>query len=146
MIAPACYRKNDAAVITERWRSMGLSRGETELESFLPLSDAAYLVLVALACDSDRAFLEVIEESAGSRALKKGALISALNRLVQLGLLAETAESNGERHRVTALGEAVLTAEAGRRRRGFDPPAMPKLSEWPKLKLVSGSGSTRTRD
>jgi DNA-binding MarR family transcriptional regulator len=137
VIAPACYRRNDAALITERWRSMALSRGETELESFLPLSDAAYLVLFALARDSDRAFLEVIEESASTRALKSGSLVAALDRLVQLGLLAEMAESDGERHRVTTLGEAVLSAEAGRRRRRFDPPAMPKL------KLVAGGRRTR---
>jgi DNA-binding MarR family transcriptional regulator len=127
VITPACYRKNDAALITERWRSMALPFGETELESFLPLSDAAYLVLLALARDSDRAFLEVVEESAGARALKAGALVAALDRLVQLGLLAETPDSDGERLRITELGEAVLAAESGRRRRRFDPPAMPKL-------------------
>jgi hypothetical protein len=137
VIAPACYRKNDAALITERWRSMALSRGETELESFLPLSDAAYLVLFALARDSDRAFLEVLEASVGTHGLASGALVAALDRLVQLGLLAEMQESNGERHRVTALGEAVLSAESGRRRRRFDPPAMPKL------KLMSGSRRAR---
>ena len=137
MIAPSCYRRIDAALITERWRSMALPRRESELENFLPLSDAAYLVLFALSCDSDRAFLEVIEESAGAQALKRGALVAALERLVQLGLLAETAGSDGERHRVTELGQAVLGAESGRRRRRFDPPAMPKL------RLIAGSGRSR---
>jgi len=138
VIAPACYRRNDAALITQRWRSMALPWGETELETFLPLSDAAYLVLFALASrDSDRGLLEAIEESASTRALASGALVAALDRLVKLGLLAETAESNGECHRVTELGEAVLNAESGRRRRRFDLPAMPKL------KLVAGSKRAR---
>lgn len=128
MIGPAGYRKRDVALIAERSRSMGLARGESELESFLPLSDAAYLVLLAVAPRaSDRGFVEALERTAGGRALPEGALLETLDRLVRLGLLEGVAGSQGERYRVSALGDAVLAAESGRRRRKFDPPVMPKL-------------------
>jgi hypothetical protein len=126
MIAPACYRRNDVALIAQRSMSMGVAP-QSELEAFLPLNDAAYLVLLALARNSDRGFFAILEATVNTIRLGPGDLTTALDRLVDLGLVAQTDGSDGERHRVTGLGDAVLIAEAGRRRRRFDPPAMPKL-------------------
>ena len=116
-----------------------LRRGELELESFLPLSDAAYVVLSALSepRDSARGFLGTIEENVDACALAPGALIAAVDRLVQLRLVrlvVEAEGTEGERYRVTRLGDAVLWAESGRRCRCSDTPTL----AW---KLLSASNS-----
>jgi DNA-binding MarR family transcriptional regulator len=126
MIAPACYRRNDVALIAKRLMSMGRAP-QSELEAYLPLNDAAYLALLALARKSDRGFFAIFEATLSAIRLTPGELATALDRLVELGLVAQTDGSDGERHAVTELGDAVLIAEAGRRRRRFDPPAMPTL-------------------
>ena len=126
MIAPTCYRRNDVALIAQRARSMGRAP-QSELEAFLPLGDAPYLVLVALVRNADRAFFATLEATVSSIRLGPGDLVAALDRLIELGLVAESEDSGGESHRVTELGDAVLIAEVGRRQRRFDPPTMPKL-------------------
>jgi hypothetical protein len=126
MIGPACYRRNDVALIAKRARSIGAAP-RSELEEFLPLSDAPYLVLVALVRNADRAFFATLEATVSSIRIGPGDLVAALDRLIELGLVAETEGSRGDSHRITELGDAVLIAEAGRRQRRFDPPAMPTL-------------------
>jgi hypothetical protein len=126
MIAPDCYRRNDVALIAKRSMSIGVAP-QSELEGFLPLSDAPYLVLVALVRNADRAFFATLEATVSTIRIGPGDLVAALDRLIELGLVAETEASGGESHRITELGDAVLIAEAGRRQRRFDPPTMPKL-------------------
>jgi hypothetical protein len=134
-----CYRSKDVAQIAALSRSLGPLRGELDLESFLPLSDAAFLVLLALGAPtgSEPDILETMEESARARGIAPGILMNALDRLVRLGLLSESDADGNDRYRLTKLGDAVLFAESGRRRRRFDPPPMPRLMVMPGSKRLA---------
>ncbi|NQW02543.1 MAG: helix-turn-helix transcriptional regulator [Acidobacteria bacterium] len=88
--------------------------------SFLPLTPFAFQVLLALA-DSDRhgyaIIKEVEERSGGTLKLRTGTLYTLLQRLVQEGLIGEAdaktdEDSRRRNYQLTALGDAVLRAEA----------------------------------
>ena len=128
MTPPARYRSRDMAAIAQRARAMG-NPGAVSLERLLPLGDAAYVVLLALSAP-DAAERDVVEGlAAEERAwrVEPGMLAAAVHDLLGHGLLEMSREEQGERYRVTPLGEVVLHAESGRRRRRYDLPVMPKL-------------------
>jgi hypothetical protein len=129
VIARPSYRSKDLALINDLYRSMGMASEEASLERFLPLSDTAYVVLLALATPgtSDREFLAALERSVRDRAPTRGTLLAQLDRLVELGLVAAETGTGEQRHRVTGLGTVVLSVESGRRSRRFDVPTMPTL-------------------
>jgi DNA-binding PadR family transcriptional regulator len=102
--------------------------------SFLPLTPFAFQVLLALA-DGDRhgyaIIKEVEERSGGSVKLRTGTLYTLLQRLLEEQLIAQPDSASGEApsqpagpaaradsrrryYRLTALGDAVLRAEAQR--------------------------------
>ena len=100
--------------------------------SFLPLTPFAFQVLLALA-DGERhgyaIIKEVEERSGGSVKLRTGTLYTLLQRLLEEQLIAQPAEtmtpanhagpaaradSRRRYYRLTALGDAVLRAEAQR--------------------------------
>lgn len=101
---------------------MNPSRSVTDL---LPLSPPVFHILLALA-DRQRhgyAMLKEIEErSAGRVVLSTGTLYSAIRRLVDGGLIRESAGPAGERaaderrryYALTSLGRRVARAEANR--------------------------------
>ena len=126
MMEPVRYRRKDIALIMERSRSIDSQSRSSSAESFLPLSDAAYGVLLALAGPAltDQGLLDALNEAAHIGRLLPGTLRSALTRLAEHGLVQERTESVGGSesgsYRVTELGYAVLLAESGRRRRGRD--------------------------
>ena len=125
MIEPVRYRRKDIALIMERSRS---AASPVRPESFLPLSDSAYRILLALAGPplSDQALTEALEETSYMGIHRPGALRTALSRMAEQGLVQEMEPGDldadtGERpYRVTDLGYAVLLADSGRRRRGRD--------------------------
>jgi hypothetical protein len=125
MIQPAPrYRMKDIALIRERSRSIP---GDYRLapESFLPLSEPAYQILLALAGPplSDQALAQIVEANSYPGMLMPGTLRTTLARLAAQGLAQEHAADSTDPsaeppYRVTELGYAVLLAESGRRRRG----------------------------
>ena len=124
MIEPVRYRRKDIALIMERSRS---AASPARPESFLPLSDSAYRILLALAGPplSDQALTEALEETSYMGIHRPGALRTTLGRMAEQGLVQEAESGDpdapGERpYRVTDLGYAVLLADSGRRRRGRD--------------------------
>lgn len=100
-------------------------------ESFLPLTPAAYQVLVALA-DHDKhgwAILkEVAERTSGKIRLSSGTLYGLLKRLLEDGLIAESEERPPRRwddrrrryYRLTDLGRSVVEAEVERLREALE--------------------------
>jgi DNA-binding PadR family transcriptional regulator len=108
--------------------------------SFLPLLPAAFHILLAVS-DEDRHGYAIIQEVAartnGQIKLSAGTLYRSIQRMLEQGLIAETAdrpapELDDERrryYRITALGTAVARAETTRlsklvrlaRTRGFVP-------------------------
>jgi DNA-binding PadR family transcriptional regulator len=94
-------------------------------ESFLPLRDVEYHVLVALA-DQERHGYAILQETAertgGALRLEPGTLYRALRRMVADGLVAESSRrrdpaADDERrryYRVTALGRQVALLETER--------------------------------
>jgi DNA-binding PadR family transcriptional regulator len=91
--------------------------------SFLPLTPFAFQVLLALA-DGERhgyaIIKEVEERSGGTVKLRTGTLYTLLQRLLDEQLIGEHsdtpegADSRRRYYRLTALGDAVLRAEAQR--------------------------------
>jgi DNA-binding PadR family transcriptional regulator len=90
--------------------------------SFLPLTPFAFQVLLALA-DGDRHGYAIIKEvelrSGGTVKLRTGTLYTLLQRLLEEGLISEAAvrareDSRRRYYQLSALGEAVLRAEAQR--------------------------------
>lgn len=96
------------------------------VDDLLPLSEPVYHILLAL---SDRprhgyAVLQEVEERTdGMVRLRTGTLYTAVRRLLERGIIEETAEAppeverDDERrryYRLTDLGRDVLAAEAGR--------------------------------
>ena len=94
-------------------------------ESLLPLPPATLHILMALA-DDDRHGYAIIqyvaERTGGAVRLGAGTLYRSIQRMLEQGLLEETAERPDPDHdderrryyRVTAFGRAVARAEAGR--------------------------------
>jgi DNA-binding PadR family transcriptional regulator len=94
-------------------------------ESFLPLQPATFHILISLAGEERHGYAilqEVAERTGGEVRLSAGTLYRSIQRLLEQGLLAETTERpapelDDERrryYRITALGAAVVRAEARR--------------------------------
>ncbi len=113
------YRRTDVALILERARSTEGARDRWRPESLLPLTDAAYLVLLILGTPrlADHGSLDALEDAARARGIVPGTLESTLDRLIEQELVAPEGAPEQGRYRVTELGSAVLFAEAGRRQR-----------------------------
>lgn len=94
--------------------------------SFLPLTPFAFQVLLALADEERHGYAiikEVEERSGGQVKLRTGTLYTLLQRLFDESLIAEAEapaapdkveDSRRRYYRLTALGDAVLRAEAQR--------------------------------
>jgi DNA-binding PadR family transcriptional regulator len=97
-------------------------RREPEPESFLPLTAAAYHVLLALGDHAlhGYAMMQALEEKTGGRdQLLPGSLYATVSRMVADGLLEQAeapAGADGRRryYRVTRLGRSVAVAESAR--------------------------------
>ena len=95
---------------------------EPDPESFLPLTEVAWEILLALAGEARHGYailLEVERRTGGRLQLLPGSLYRALHRLREQGLLEEADASDAEdpRRRVfrlTALGRRTARAEARR--------------------------------
>ncbi|HZQ52877.1 MAG TPA: PadR family transcriptional regulator [Bryobacteraceae bacterium] len=90
---------------------------------FLPLSPAALHILLALAGEDRHGYgimREVERQSDGQYRLGPGTLYDNLQRLLDKGLVAETAKSGTDEdprrryYRLTSLGQQVLAAEIAR--------------------------------
>ena len=92
---------------------------------FLPLTPAVFHILIALADGEAHGYAimqSVADRSAGSVRLGAGTLYGAINRLLQDGLIEESAErpdpemddSRRRYYRLTDLGGRVVAAEAKR--------------------------------
>jgi DNA-binding PadR family transcriptional regulator len=119
----------------------------TDAERHLPLSPHQFQILLALT-DGDRhgygIILEIAERTRGDMRLGTGTLYTALARLVDGGLIAESArrppapadDDRRRYYRLTPLGRAVLRAEAARldalvrqaRGKGIQPSGRPAWS------------------
>jgi len=85
-------------------------------ETFLPLTPAAFAILLALA-DGEKHGYAIMQEAREHTAMGPGTLYGSLDRLMASGLIAETRVDEDERRRyykLTALGKRVLAAEAAR--------------------------------
>ena len=116
----------------------------TDPGGFLPLSPHQFHILLALT-DRERhgyALIQEIEErTGGGLRLGTGTLYTAIGRLVELGLIADTGRADERRryYKLLPLGRAVLRAETarlealvryahGRGIRAIDPPVAPRRS------------------
>ena len=96
-----------------------------DVEELLPLQSATFHILLALA-DHDRHGYAIIgdvaERTNGALRLSAGTLYRSIHRMLEQGLIVETDERpapelDDERrryYRITAFGQAVARAEAGR--------------------------------
>lgn len=96
-----------------------------EVDALLPLPPATFQILIALA-DGDRHGYAIIQDIAartsGAPRLSAGTLYRSVQRMLEQGLLVETAErpapdEDDERrryYRLTAFGDAVARAEVRR--------------------------------
>jgi len=102
-----------------------VSSREIEIEHLLPLPEATFHILMAVAED-DRHGYAIIQDVAtrtdGKLKLSPGTLYRSIQRMLEQGLIQETAERpapelDDERrryYRITAFGRAVAKAEARR--------------------------------
>jgi DNA-binding PadR family transcriptional regulator len=102
-----------------------MTRRPTDPQAWLPLSDAALHILLALA-DEDRHGYSIMQELAqrtgGQLRLGPGTLYGCLKRLLADGLIEESARRLARErddpprryYRLTSLGRRVATAELGR--------------------------------
>jgi DNA-binding PadR family transcriptional regulator len=102
-----------------------VSSRESEIEDLLPLPEATFHILMAVAED-DRHGYAIIQEVAtrtdGMLKLSPGTLYRSIQRMLEQGLIQETAERpapelDDERrryYRITSFGRAVAKAEARR--------------------------------
>lgn len=87
--------------------------------SFLPLSPHQFHILLALT-DAERHGYALIQDihrrTGGELRLGTGTLYTAIARLVELGLIADTGRNDERRryYRLSTLGRAVLKAETAR--------------------------------
>lgn len=113
---------------------------DSDIESLLPLPEATFHILLALA-DADRHGYGIIQDvsarTGGEVSLSAGTLYRSIQRMLEQGLIVETRdrpapELDDERrryYRITPFGAAVARAESGRlarlvrlaRARGFAP-------------------------
>ena len=91
-----------------------------EPRRFLPLTPQQFHILLALS-DADRhgygIILDIERRTGGTLRLGTGTLYTAIGRLVELGLLADSRRQDDDRrryYRLTPLGHRVLRAEAAR--------------------------------
>jgi DNA-binding PadR family transcriptional regulator len=90
-----------------------------DAQGFLPLSPHQFHILLALT-DGERhgyALIQEIEQRTGGELrLGTGTLYTAIARLAELGLIAETGRADQRRryYRLTRLGRSVLKAETRR--------------------------------
>jgi hypothetical protein len=128
-VIPA-YRRQDVDLIARRSRAMGLALEESDLGRILPLSDAAYLVLLSLGGTrlAERGLAEALGDSRKVLRLTPGTLAAELTRLIEQGLLEDVDGNERKQYRVTELGDAVLFVEAGRRRRRYTLQAAGRIS------------------
>jgi DNA-binding PadR family transcriptional regulator len=100
-------------------------RDKPGLEAVLPLPEAAFHILVALAEEDRHGYAilqEVAERTRGRVRLGPGTLYRSIQRMLEQGLIEEprerpAAEDDDERrryYRITALGRAAARAEATR--------------------------------
>jgi len=104
--------------------SRSVHKAEGKPESFLPLSNAEFHILLAIADEERHGYAimqEVKESTQGLIRLGPGTLYRCVQELLQKGLIGESerypaADEDQRRryHRVTLLGRRVLSAEAGR--------------------------------
>lgn len=119
------------ALIAERARSSDGPFAPPRPERFLPLDEPSYAVLRSLAGgpyaahEVARILGEIVDESLH---LSPPGLKTALAGLIELGLVSEGARERGaaagpgpRSYGQTALGEAVMAAESGRRCRSGPP-------------------------
>ena len=94
-----------------------------DLSQFLPLSPASFHILLALAGDELHGYgimQEIVRQSAGKYRLGPGTLYDNLQRLMEKGLIEETAhrsvptDPRRRYYRLTALGRRVLSTEVER--------------------------------
>ncbi len=102
-----------------------MSSRETEVEDLLPLPEATFHILMAVA-DDDRHGYAIIQDIAtrtdGVLKLSPGTLYRSIQRMLEQGLIQETAERpapelDDERrryYRITPFGRAAAQAEARR--------------------------------
>lgn len=86
---------------------------------YLPLTPQQFHILLALvggACHGYGIILDISQRTAGDIRLGTGTLYTALARLVELDLVADTGREDTRRrfYRLTPLGRAVLRAETAR--------------------------------
>jgi DNA-binding PadR family transcriptional regulator len=86
---------------------------------YLPLTPQQFHILLALvggACHGYGIILDISQRTAGDMRLGTGTLYTALARLVELELVADTRREDARRrfYRLTPLGRAVLRAETAR--------------------------------
>ncbi len=97
-------------------------RTAEEIEANLPLSEAAFFILLSLASDARHgyAMMKDVQELSGGRVtLSTGTLYGALKRMLELGWIARSEEAAGggrerKAYRLTELGRALLRAEVNR--------------------------------
>lgn len=114
--------------------------GDSDIESLLPLPEATFHILLALA-DADRHGYAILQDvsarTGGEVSLSAGTLYRSIQRMLEQGLIVETRdrpapELDDERrryYRITPFGAAVARAESRRlarlvrlaRARGFAP-------------------------
>ena len=98
---------------------------QREAETFLPLPQATFHILLAVAEEDRHGYAimqDVAERTGGSLKLSAGTLYRSIQRMLEQGLLVEPRErpapkDDDERrryYRITALGTAVARAEARR--------------------------------
>ena len=94
-----------------------------DISQFVPLSPAAFHILLALAGDELHGYgimQEIVQQSAGKYRLGPGTLYDNLQRLMEKGLIEEAAHRSGATdprrryYRLTALGRRVLSTEVER--------------------------------
>ena len=102
-----------------------MSSRDSEIDTLLPLPEATFHILMAVAED-DRHGYAIIQDVAtrtdGALKLSAGTLYRSIQRMLEQGLIEETAERpapelDDERrryYRITSLGKAVARAEARR--------------------------------
>lgn len=96
---------------------------DAEIREFLPLSPASLHILLALASEDRHGYgimQEVARQSEGQYRLGPGTLYDNLEKLLDRGLVAESArrsareDKRGRYYRLTAFGRRVLTADLER--------------------------------
>jgi DNA-binding PadR family transcriptional regulator len=96
-------------------------------QEFLPLGTAVFHILVALAGQDRHGYsimLDIAARTDGRIKVSPGTLYGAIRRLLEDGLIVETAQVDDDErrryYRLTELGHAVASAEAARLARLLD--------------------------